>query len=155
MPRYFAADVHDGTVIIHGSGETYTEAMDVHARRLALGARRSDYWRPAVLLDLASTDPSDVEEMLLHDPVLRSIFELGRQSAARSENAGESDGAVSVRFYFSDADPVAECECGWRMVGDAAVDAFRAWWKHRASHDEVARPVIDPPTAPTPESDAS
>jgi hypothetical protein len=42
---------------------------------------------------------------------------------------------VWARFSFSDADPVAECECGWRTVGDAAVDAFRAWWKHRASHD--------------------
>lgn len=44
------------------------------------------------------------------------------------------DGETWVRFYFSDADPVAECECGWRTIGDAAVDAFRAWWKHRASH---------------------
>lgn len=59
--------------------------------------------------------------------------------------------AVAVRFYFSDADPVAECECGWRTVGDAAVDAFRAWWKHRASHDT---PVVGPSRAATPESAA-
>lgn len=39
---------------------------------------------------------------------------------------------VGVRFYFDDADPVALCECGWHTHGDAAVDAFRAWWKHRA-----------------------
>ena len=42
-----------------------------------------------------------------------------------------------VRFYFDDADPVAECECGWHAHGDAAVDAFRAWWKHRAAVGEL------------------
>lgn len=44
-----------------------------------------------------------------------------------------------VRFYFSDADPVAECGCGWRAVGDSAVDAFKAWWRHSmaATEDEV------------------
>jgi hypothetical protein len=37
---------------------------------------------------------------------------------------------VRVSFYFDDADPVARCECGWHAHGDAAVDAFRAWWAH-------------------------
>jgi hypothetical protein len=37
----------------------------------------------------------------------------------------------SVRFYFSDATPVAQCQCGVRCFGDAAVDAFGSWWKHR------------------------
>jgi hypothetical protein len=41
-----------------------------------------------------------------------------------------SEPGVSVRFYFDDADPVARCECGWHAHGDAAVDAFRAWWAH-------------------------
>lgn len=53
-----------------------------------------------------------------------------------------------VRFYFDDADPVAECGCGWRAVGGSATDAFRAWWKHSVD----ARDVIGPSAASTPES---
>jgi hypothetical protein len=51
-----------------------------------------------------------------------------------------------VRFYFDDADPCAECECGWYTPGDSAVDAFRAWWKHRAYHhpDAPAGDTDDP-----------
>jgi len=45
---------------------------------------------------------------------------------------------VSVRFYFDDADPVARCECGWHVHGDAAVDAFRAWWAHLSDKHEEA-----------------
>lgn len=42
-----------------------------------------------------------------------------------------------VRFYFSDADPVAECGCGLRAVGDAPTDAFRAWWRHSATEGDT------------------
>lgn len=66
--------------------------------------------------------------------------------AAETERADKAEAAVPVigprlgvspesrhdivRFYFSDADPVAECGCRWRAVGDSATDAFRAWWRH-------------------------
>ena len=35
-----------------------------------------------------------------------------------------------MRLYFSDADPVAECGCRWRHVGDSLNDAVLAWAKH-------------------------
>jgi hypothetical protein len=38
-----------------------------------------------------------------------------------------------VSFYFDDADPVARCFCGWHHHGDAAMDAFGAWWRHLAA----------------------
>jgi hypothetical protein len=50
------------------------------------------------------------------------------------------DTSVSVRFYFSDADPCAECECGWRTQGDAAVDAFSSWWKHLRDNSQGSAP---------------
>lgn len=46
---------------------------------------------------------------------------------------------MKVDFSFSDADVVARCEyvdpagkvCGARLFGDAPVDVFRNWWKHK------------------------
>lgn len=38
--------------------------------------------------------------------------------------------APFMRLYFSDADPVAECGCRWRHVGDSLNDAVLAWAKH-------------------------
>jgi hypothetical protein len=36
-------------------------------------------------------------------------------------------------FTFDDADVKVTCvSCGWHAHGDAAVDAFKAWWKHKA-----------------------
>lgn len=55
---------------------------------------------------------------------------------APQPNPSAEDGWV--RFYFDDADPVAECACGWHTHGDSASDAFGAWWKHRREHDEAA-----------------
>lgn len=46
---------------------------------------------------------------------------------------------LGVRFRFADIDIRATCECGWTATGDAAVDAFRAWWAHRADkHPDAA-----------------
>ena len=47
---------------------------------------------------------------------------------------------MMVDFSFYDADVVATCPapCGWHAHGDAAVDAFSAWWKHKADkHPEA------------------
>jgi hypothetical protein len=47
---------------------------------------------------------------------------------------------VSVTFYFSNNDPVAECQCGDKFYGDSPIDVFRAWWRHlpyRQDHREA------------------
>lgn len=48
-------------------------------------------------------------------------------------------GAPMMAIWFSDADPVITClgisggmGCGHRFHGDAAVDAWRSWYKHLA-----------------------
>lgn len=54
----------------------------------------------------------------------------------------EGPSGVTVRFYFDDADPTAECECGWHTHGDAAVDAFRAWWSHLQDRTEHVQAML-------------
>lgn len=45
---------------------------------------------------------------------------------------------MTVDFSFSDADVVATCQCGARCFGDAPVDTFKSWWKHKAEqHPET------------------
>jgi hypothetical protein len=41
---------------------------------------------------------------------------------------------MKVDIGFSDVSVVFECECGARIYGDSAVDAFKSWWQH--AHDK-------------------
>jgi hypothetical protein len=38
---------------------------------------------------------------------------------------------VKVEFTIPETDVRAKCECGHVSYGDSAVDAFKAWWKHK------------------------
>jgi hypothetical protein len=41
---------------------------------------------------------------------------------------------MKADFQFVDVDVRATCECGeFSATGDAPVDAFSAWWKHKAT----------------------
>lgn len=100
MIRYYAARVHDSvdgqrdTVMVQETHPTYDTAMEVHARRIAYETPRPfnlttgqpeprpQHWRDTVLLDLGSItylDPDEVGRLIATDPMLRAIFELGRQ----------------------------------------------------------------------------
>jgi hypothetical protein len=44
---------------------------------------------------------------------------------------------VKVDFTIPEVDVRAECECGFIVYGDSAIDAFTLWWSHKAvAHKE-------------------
>ncbi len=100
MTRYYAARVHDSvdmqrdTVIVDATAEDYDAAFRVHTQRLSrepaamafdLAGKpieRTQHWRPAVLLDLGTVDISSdavMRRLLMTDPLLRAVFDLGHQ----------------------------------------------------------------------------
>jgi hypothetical protein len=102
VPNYYAAlvDKDDRHVLINPTGPftNYTKAMDMHVHVVAQGPPKKgiaprpvgagviafpdDSFLRTVLVDLASVAASnefDWHEMLLHDPVLRAVFEMGRR----------------------------------------------------------------------------
>lgn len=86
MTAYYAAHVHDDTVLIKsGPHETHDDAMLTHVDAARRGELRpvgpSGYWKHAVLLDTGSvqiTDTAALMAMLQTDPLLHAIFQLGR-----------------------------------------------------------------------------
>jgi hypothetical protein len=94
MASYYAADRHatisdEGPVaaLLSSGLASYDEAVAVHTDRIArlISPLETLGWEPAVLLDMGSVDlgdPAEVERLLLTDPVLHAIYEMGRQHGA-------------------------------------------------------------------------
>lgn len=117
---------------LHNQEHDRADAAEADYDRLArILSMIGDRHHEAMTAAIARADRAEVDRDALER-------EVGRLHAARDAATTESAHEI-VRFYFSDADPVAECGCGWRAVGDSAVDAFKAWWRHSmaATEDEV------------------
>jgi hypothetical protein len=125
MTKYYPVMVHDRDddkpppIDILGAATDYDGAHGVHVARVMRAAPaairvdaggqvapapRDPYWRPTVLLDLGTLDLTDEDEarrLLTADPILRAVYELGRQHEllnsvnrrdARLANPGDLDG---------------------------------------------------------------
>jgi hypothetical protein len=101
--RYYACVLDEKGVLIlppTGPFPTYSHAVDVHAKYLADQDAQPfpAGWplhgdRRRVLLDLGSVTGADHDEMqqlLLHDPVLRAVFQLGRMSGVSRADSTEA-----------------------------------------------------------------
>lgn len=51
---------------------------------------------------------------------------------------------MKVDFTIPEVDVRAECECGFVIYGDSAVDAFTLWWSHKSVHEQPETPPVDP-----------
>lgn len=87
-PRYYAAlvDIGGNLRIVPGPPrDTYSGAMGVHtdhAMRNVRVSSKPDPYEPRILLDVGSialTDETQTAKLLLDDPMLRAIYELGRR----------------------------------------------------------------------------
>lgn len=63
---------------------------------------------------------------------------MSAREATRYLSAALGDGMAVMAMGFIDADPVITCVtgggCGMTFRGDAAVDAWRIWYKHLAEN---------------------
>jgi hypothetical protein len=95
MTRYYAAEMPPSVgpyepvppLVIIGENfhRTWTAANEHLAGRLGADAH-ADPSRWSILLDVGSVDVCNEEELrtlLLHDPLIRAIYEYGRQDGAR------------------------------------------------------------------------
>lgn len=87
MTNYYAAMVDkDGVIVDTRLLDSYTAVIGVHANALAretpsLAPRQYAYERH-VLLDLSTVETQSEQEfhrLMDHDPVLRTIFDIGRR----------------------------------------------------------------------------
>lgn len=74
------------SAVLNGPHHTYSAAWFNFGEResvLSAAGQRENAAKPKVLLDLNSIDFSDqfeVEKILMDDPVLKAVFEMGRQA---------------------------------------------------------------------------
>jgi hypothetical protein len=88
MTIYWAAElsaIGRAPAIVSGPWRTFTAAADDNARRVGVDAF-ADPSRCSILLDVRSVAVDSEDELrtlLMHDPVLRAIYEYGRGDGAR------------------------------------------------------------------------